>query len=416
MQKYIIEGGKKLNGEMQVYSAKNCVLALLAASVLTNEQIVIHNCPKITDVLNMIKILESLGVKVAWSEDNVIVDSECISSNEIPEHFAKEIRSSIFLMGSIIGRLKTAKAVFPGGCDIGLRPIDLHLKGLRALNIRIRETGGYLLCDGREARGGYIHLDFPSVGATENIIMASVLIDGTTIITNVAKEPEVVSLAQFLIKMGAKIYGAGTSTITIEGVKKLHGIEYTPIPDRIVAGTYALAVCMTGGEVVINNCCIRDLEALISKINGNSAEIINYDNKLIVKAYNRPISVKNIETQPYPGFPTDLQAQILALQTVSAGACIIVENMFETRYKHVGELMKMGADIIVRERVAMVRGVDRLHGAEVYASDLRAGAALVLAGLNAEGQTTVNNIYHIDRGYYMLDNALNSAGADIKRI
>ncbi len=415
MDKYLIEGGKSLNGELQVYKAKNCVLALLAASILTDEKIVLHNCPKILDVFSMIKILCSIGVTVMWQGDSIIIDSSTLNSCEIPSNYAKEIRSSIFLMGSILGRTKKAKAVFPGGCDIGIRPIDLHLKGLRTLGIQIEEYGGYLLCDGENARGNNIHLDFPSVGATENIILASVLTKGHTTITNVAKEPEIVALQDFLLQMGANIHGAGGSVIEIEGVEKLHGAEFTPIPDRIVAGTYLIAGAICGGDVTVTNCSPLDMTALISKLQNVTNLKVSKDS-IRIRSNGRLPSIKMIETQPYPGFPTDLQAQILTLQCVSNGVSMIVENMFETRYKHVGELVKMGADVVVRDRTALITGVSFISGAEVNAFDLRGGAALVLAGICAKGVTTINNIRHIERGYLDLDESLNNVGANIKKI
>lgn len=416
MDRLLINGGHRLEGELAVHSAKNCVLALLAACVMATRPVTLFNCPKITDILNMTKIIEALGGKIYWEKDDLTVDCSVLTGNEIPSSYAKEIRSSLFLIGPIIGRLKHAKAAFPGGCDIGIRPIDLHLKGLRALNIDIEETGGFLYCNGENAEGNDIHLDFPSVGATENIMMAAVLAKGRTIITNAAKEPEITALQNFLNKMGAKISGAGSSTIIIEGVKKLEGCEFEPIPDRIVAGTYIIAAAITGGKLLVSNCVPDDITALLSKLEGCVSRLSNGEKSVYIECSKRPDAISLIETSPYPGFPTDLQAQILALETVSKGTSVIVENIFETRYKHVSELTKMGADITVRDRLALVRGVERLKSAEVNAYDLRGGAALVLAGLNAEGVTVVNNAKHIDRGYFMLDKALNSVGADIRRI
>ena len=416
MEKLIIDGGVKLSGELEVYSAKNCVLALLAASVLTEKNVVIHNCPKITDVLNMIKILESLGSVVIWHGDTIVIDSSNISRFEIPSNYAKEIRSSLFLMGSLLSRFKKTKAAFPGGCDIGIRPIDLHLKGFRALNVTVKEEGGHIICNGQHARGGRIHLDFPSVGATENIMLAAILLKGKTTITNAAKEPEVVALQDFLNAMGAKVKGAGTDQIEIDGVKKLGAVEFTPIPDRIVAGTYLIAGAITHGELLIKNCCPKHLEALTDKLKNAVSKIAVFEKDIYIKADGDIISVPLTETQPYPGFPTDLQAQTLALQTVSKGSGIMVENIFETRYKHVAELTKMGANIVVKDKIALVRGVKNLHGAEVTAHDLRGGAALVLAGLCAVGRTEISDIKHIDRGYLNFDGALRSVGAKIERI
>lgn len=416
MERLIIDGGVRLSGELEVHSAKNCVLALLAASILTEKSIIIHNCPKITDVLNMIKILESLGSVVVWQGDTIVIDCGNVKGFEIPPSYAKEIRSSLFLMGSLLSRFKKAKAAFPGGCDIGIRPIDLHLKGFKALNISIKEEGGYLICNGRHARGGRVHLDFPSVGATENIMLAAILLNGKTTITNAAKEPEVVALQSFLNAMGAKVSGAGSDQIEIEGVKKLNEVEFTPIPDRIVAGTYLIAGAVTHGELLIKNCRPKHLEALTDKLKNAVQKIAVYENEIYIKADGDILSVPLTETRPYPGFPTDLQAQMLVLQTVSKGSGIIVENIFETRYKHVAELTKMGANIVVKDKIALIRGVKNLHGAEVTAHDLRGGAALVLAGLCATGRTEIIDVKHIDRGYLRLEDTLNGVGARIKRI
>lgn len=416
MEKFVIEGGSRLNGEIYVAKAKNSVLALLAAAVMTDERVVLRDCPKILDVQKMINILVSLGVKVVWQGNDIHIDSSSLATYEIPETYAREIRSSVFLMGSILGRLKKAKAVFPGGCEIGLRPINLHLKGLRGLGVNVIEEGGYIYCDGENARGNNIHLDFPSVGATENIMLAAVLAKGVTVITNAAKEPEIVALADFLRGLGAKIGGAGTSSIVVEGVKKLHGAEFTPIPDRIAAGTYLLAGAITGGDVVVRECNPWHMQALISKIDGMAGNLFVGKKEVRIRAFAKQKSIELIETQPYPGFPTDLQAQILTLECLGDNSTIIVENLFETRFKQVSELLKMGANVVVRDRYAMVRGVERLHGAVVNAPDLRAGAALVLAGLAAEGVTEVMNIAQIDRGYFKLEDTLAHVGAKIKRI
>lgn len=416
MNKYVVMGGNKLDGQLEVFSAKNCVLVLLAASILTEEQVIIHKCPRITDVYNMLLILNELGVKTTWQGDSIVIDSSNANNYEMPQSISKEIRSSIFLMGSILGRFKQAKAAFPGGCDIGIRPIDLHLKGLRKLNVKIVEQGGFLLCTGKDMRGATIHLDIPSVGATENIILTAVLANGITRIINAAKEPEIVSLVDMLKKMGAIVSGEGTSEIEIVGVSKLYGTEFTPIPDRIVAGTYLLAAAATKGNIHIINCIPQHIEALISKANGLCCDIIKHKDSITVRGYDKPKSIELIETLPFPGFATDLQAQAMSVQTVSDGVSIIIENMFETRFKHVSELTKMGAKITVRENLAVVRGVKRLTGADVNVYDLRGGAAIVIAALNAEGVTVINDISHIERGYCNFDLALRSVGAQIDKI
>lgn len=416
MEKLIINGNKKLSGKICVQASKNAVLPILAASILTDKTVVLKKCPKIIDVYNMIRILKELGCDVKWEEDSIIIDSKNACKSEIPQNLAKELRSSIFMLGSILGRFKYAKVAYPGGCDIGLRPIDLHIKGLSLLNVIIEENGGTLFCDGKDLKGGNVHLDCPSVGATENIIMAAVLAKGNTIIRNAAKEPEITDLQNFINLMGGKITGAGSSTIEIEGVTKLNGVEYTPIPDRIAAGTYLIGAAMTGGVIEINNCCIEHFYSLVTKLRETACKIECFNDKIYLSSPKRLLPIHIIETMPYPGFPTDLQAQILSLCTIADGTSIIMENIFETRYKHVAELLKMGAKVTVRDRMAIVRGVNKLNGAEVWAHDLRGGAALVLAALAAEGVTQINDITHIDRGYEKIEIVMQSLGGDIKRV
>ncbi len=416
VDKILIKGGKQLFGEIGISSAKNAFLPILAGSILCSGNVVLHKYPKYDDVTNMVEILENLGGKKKIVDDALMLDMNNLTNFEIPKELACLTRSSIFSLGSILGRFKFAKVAYPGGCEIGARPIDLHIKGLQALNVKVVDRRGYLTCDGREMKGGNVHLDFPSVGATENIMMAGVLAKGKTKIFNAAKEPEIVDLQNFLNRAGAKIKGAGTSTISIEGVKSLHNVEYTPIPDRIIAGTYIIATVMCGGEVTLNGAKTEHLQSLISKLDNNSCKIITKGDKIKVTSSGRLNSIAKIETMPYPGFPTDLQPQIMALQTISKGTSLIVENLFETRFKHTGELIKMGADILIEGRSAVVKGVNKLYGAEVVATDLRGGAGLVLAGLVADGYTTITNIGQINRGYESIENDLYSLGADIKRI
>lgn len=415
MGKFIINGGNRLCGEVEIQGAKNTILPLFAAALLTEEKVEISNVPSLADVNNMIKILENLGAKVTRYGDCAIIDASVMTSFDIPNELAKELRSSIFLLGSVLSRQKYAKVAYPGGCDIGLRPIDIHIKGLRDLNVKIEESAGYIYCDATEMQGGEVHLDYPSVGATENLILAAVLTEGCTTVHNAACEPEIVDLQRFLNKMGAKVTGGGTSTVKITGVERLKGTKYRAMPDRIVAGTYALAAAVTGGEVVLKGAKHGDMRALLSKLAKTSCIITQNSDNIHIKANRRPTSVLRISTQPHPGFPTDLQAPMMTLQTVSEGICVFTENIFENRFRHVGELRKMGADIIINGRTAVIRGVSRLTGAEVYAQDLRGGAALVLAGLNAEGVTIVNDIYHIDRGYESMETTLAKLGADIHR-
>lgn len=416
MDKFIIKGGKKLNGSIKVTPAKNAYLPILAGTILCEKPIILHDCPKYVDVINMCKILENLGGNVNCNKEcKLKIDCSSLSSYKIPHELASVLRSSIFSLGSILGRFKHAKVAYPGGCEIGARPIDLHIKGLQALNVKIVDKHGYLTCDGRNMKGGRVNLDFPSVGATENIMLAAVLTKGETEIINAAKEPEIVDLANFLNKMGAKISGAGTSVIKIVGVKHLNGGEYTPMPDRIIAGTYLIAGLMAGGKIEIKNFKADNNIALLEKIKKTTCNIKLEHDILTLKSEGRLKSINKVETSPYPGFPTDLQAQTLALQTISKGTSMIVENLFETRFKHVPELVKMGAKIEVKDRTAVVHGVEKLYGADVNATDLRGGVSLVLAGLVAEGYTTINNIHHIDRGYYKLENELSNLGAEISR-
>ncbi len=416
MKEYIINGGRMLEGTVDIRGAKNSILPLLAGCILTDEITVLHDCPYISDVDSMIKILEGLGCKIIRNDRDLIVDSSGVCNSQIPSSLAKELRSSIFLLGSLLSRLKKAKVAYPGGCDIGLRPIDIHIAGLKELNIDIQEQGGFIICNSQNARCADVVLDLPSVGATENLMMSSVFIKGKTVIRNCAKEPEIVDLQKFLNAMGAKIKGAGSSVIVVEGVDKLHGVEYTPIPDRIVAGTYLIATAMCGGNVELRNVNSEHISSLISKLSKTTCKIYVKNDRIIVKSKGRQKSLDCIETMYYPGFPTDLQSQIMAMQTVSRGTSVIVENIFETRFKTASELKKLGADITIKGRVAVVKGVKELTGSEVVATDLRGGASLVLAGLVAYGETVVKDIHHIDRGYEDMSLDLSALGANIRRV
>lgn len=415
MSKYIIQGGKTLDGTVNIRGAKNSVLPLLAASLLTDQQVIIHNCPDISDVANMIRMLEAMNVRVSRENSSIIIDSSNLNSHIISPDLAREVRSSLFLLGPILGRMKQGKASYPGGCDIGLRPIDIHIKGLSELNVSIHEKMGYIECDGTNMKGADIMLDYPSVGATENIMMAAVTAPGLTIIRNAAKEPEIIDLQDMLVRMGAKVSGAGHNVIYIEGVKKLHGTEYTPIPDRIVAGTFVIAGALCGGKLEIIGAEPEHISSLLVKLSKTACKIDIKNDRIYISNNKRLKSLGYVETMPYPGFPTDLQAQTMVLESVSSGTSVIVENIFETRFKHVPELARMGASITVKGRTAFVRGVEKLYGADVRANDLRGGVSLVLAGLKAEGTTTVSDIYHIDRGYEHLSDILINLGADIIR-
>ena len=416
MDKYIINGGNELYGSVDIQTAKNSVLPVLAATVLTDDKVRILYVPNITDVKNMVKILSCLGCKAVYEGNDIIVDSSCADCYEIPRALAHELRSSVFLLGSVISRFHTAKIAYPGGCDIGLRPVDLHLTGLKRLGVEITEENGYIICRCDKLHGNEIMLDCPSVGATENIMLAAVKAEGTTIIKNAAREPEIEDLQNFLNRIGAKVSGAGSGTIRIDGVNKLEGCEYLPIPDRIEAGTFLIGAAMCGGEITAEGAYPENISSLIHKLTENGCKIHINNDKIVLENHKRLASVKSIETQPYPGFPTDLQAQFTALCCICEGHSIVTENLFETRFKYVPELRKMGADITVIDRNAFVRGVEKFKGATVVANDLRGGAALVLAGLAADGRSEVMGISHIDRGYGSLEYKLRNLGADIVRV
>ena len=416
MEKYIINGGNKLYGNVEIQSAKNSVLPILAASVLTDEKVTLVNVPHISDVRNMVNILSCLGCKAVYDGNNIIIDSSSADCFEIPIALAHELRSSVFLLGSVISRFRSAKIAYPGGCDIGLRPVDLHLTGLKRLGVKITKKNGYILCKCDKLSGNEIMLDCPSVGATENIMLAAVKAEGVTVIKNAAREPEIEDLQNFLNLIGAKVAGAGSGTIVIEGVKSLSGCEYKPIPDRIEAGTFLIGAAMCGGEITAEGVYPENISSLIHKLTENGCKIRIDNDKIVLENHRKLTSVKTIETQPYPGFPTDLQAQFTALCCICTGHSIVTENLFETRFKYVPELRKMGADVTVFGRNAFVRGVDKFKGAQVLAHDLRGGAALVLAGLAAEGRSEVMDISHIDRGYGSFEYKLRKLGADIVRV
>lgn len=416
MEKYIVKGGNSLEGEIEIQSAKNSVLCLLSCCVLTDEKVVIKKCPKIYDVFNMIKILTSIGCKVEWIGSSLEIDCSGMNRSVVPENYSKAMRSSIFLLGPLVAKMKQAAISYPGGCDIGLRPIDLHIKGLKALGVNIVDEGGVLSCTAETLVGTTFQLDYPSVGATENLMMAATLAKGRTIVKNAAKEPEIMDLQRFINALGGKVFGAGSSTIVIEGVKKLHGAEFTPIADRIVGGTYLIAGAITGGKLEIKGVHEEDIYSLIVKLRESACKIHSESDKIYIEAPERCKAIHIIETSPYPGFPTDLQAQIMALETVSEGTCILQENLFETRFKHVGELSKLGANITLRGRIAVIEGVERLRGGKLTAYDLRGGAALVIAGLKAEGITEIECVHHIERGYENIISDLKLVGADIIRV
>lgn len=416
MSKYIINGGRKLFGQVEVPSAKNAVLPILAACILADSEVVIHKCPNLRDVDNMLKILEGLGCVVVKEGTDVTISSNNVSHGVVSHDLAQELRSSIFLLGSILAKLGKADMAYPGGCEIGLRPIDIHLDGLKALNIEVVEDGGHIYCDATNMKASELILDLPSVGATENLMMATVFTKGRTVISNVAREPEIVDLQEFLNAMGANVRGAGSSVITIEGVKSLHGVEYTPVSDRIAAGSYIISTVMCGGEVEFTNIIPEHLRSLVSKLSKTTCNIYTKNGIMRVRSNGRHPRLPKIDTMYYPGFPTDLQSQMTALATICDGTSIITENIFETRFKQISEFRKMGAKVDVKGRTAIIEGVSRLSGAEVTAEDLRGGASLVSMGLYADRTTIVSDIYHIERGYEGMDNIYASLGADIVRV
>ncbi len=416
MDKFVVEGGRRLDGSVNVQSAKNSVLPLLAASILTERRVTIRETPAIADVSCMAQILRELGAEVSFRGDDVTIDSANACSHRISSALTKELRSSVFMLGSLLTRFHRAVIAYPGGCDIGLRPIDIHLNALKRLGVDITERDGYIFCECERLRGAEIPIDFPSVGATENIMLASVKAEGRTLVQGAAKEPEIVDLQNFLNAMGARVRGAGTDVIEIEGVKTLGGVEYLPIKDRIEAGTYLIACAVCGGEVEVCGAKPENVGLLLHKLRENGCKIHIKNDKIRIASYGRLKCNRRIETMPFPGFPTDLQAQVTALNSVCEGCALIVENLFETRFKYVPELQKMGADIEVKGRTAFVRGVKGLHGASVVAGDLRGGAALVIAALAAEGTSEVLDLSHIDRGYSDLRGKLKGLGAEIKRV
>lgn len=416
MDKYVIDGGRRLAGSVALQSAKNSVLPLLAASILTEKRVVIRDAPNISDVACMAQILRELGATVRFSGGNVTIDSADACCHEIPSSLTRELRSSVFMLGSLLSRFGRALIAYPGGCDIGLRPIDLHLSALKRLGVTISERDGFIFCECAKLRGAEILLDFPSVGATENILLAAVKAEGRTVLTGAAKEPEIVDLQNFLNAMGAKVAGAGTDVIEIEGVKELHGATYRPMKDRIEAGTFLFAAAACGGEVEVVGVTPENIRLLLHKLRENGCKIHTKNDKIRIESRGRLKCNRRIETMPFPGFPTDLQAQATALNASCSGCALIVENLFETRFKYVPELQKMGADIEVKGRTAFVRGVGRLHGASVTAGDLRGGAALVIAALGAEGISEVLDLSHIDRGYADFRTKLKKLGASIRRV
>ncbi|MDD4716207.1 MAG: UDP-N-acetylglucosamine 1-carboxyvinyltransferase [Oscillospiraceae bacterium] len=415
MSAFLVSGGNRLSGAVHVHGAKNSVLPILAATIMSGKVSVLHNCPDLKDVTASIQILEYLGCKVQREGGTVTVDSNPMSRCDIPDELMREMRSSVIFLGAILARTGRAVMSFPGGCELGSRPIDLHLSSLRALGAEIDEKSGCLYCAAPKLRGCEVNLSIPSVGATENTMLAACGSEGVTVITNAAREPEIADLQNFLIAMGARIQGAGSSTIIIEGGYPFHELSYRVMADRIVAATYLTAVAAAGGEVEIEDVDYRQLSTVTATLIEAGCYIRSDPKRVFISCTKPLFGVRPIRTAPYPGFLTDAQAPLMAALAKSQGTTVFVENIFENRYRHVAELMRMGADIRVEGRVAVVCGVNTLRGASVRATDLRGGAALVVAALGAEGDSRITGLGHIDRGYQDLDETLRSLGAAIWR-
>jgi len=415
LEKFVIEHSGTLRGRVRISGSKNSVLPIIAAALLTDEECALDDVPKLTDVLIMQSIIEDLGGKTSWDGEKLTIHTTDIKKTQVAYELCSKMRASFLVAGPILARCGEVKISMPGGCAIGSRPVDLHLKGLAALGAEISQEHGYIHARATKLVGANIYLDFPSVGATENIMMAAALAKGQTIIQNAAVEPEIVDLSNFLTSMGAQIRGSGTDTIKITGVDKLRGTNHNIIPDRIEAGTFMIAAAISCGDVFLENVVIDHLKPAIAKLREMGVEIDeDFDDGIRIKgtATRLPIDIK---TLPYPGFPTDMQAQFLSLLAITPGTNIVTETVFENRFMHVPELIRMGADIKIDSRSAVIEGVAKLAGTQVKASDLRAGAALVLAALAASGTTEIHDIYHIDRGYYRFDEKLRALGAKIIR-
>ncbi|WP_368489171.1 UDP-N-acetylglucosamine 1-carboxyvinyltransferase [Clostridium sp. BJN0013] len=416
MNKLVINGGNPLSGSIEINGAKNAAVAILPASILASEGTCsIDNIPDIEDVHCIEKILKSLGCKVKTGKNLVVIDSTTINKIDADTDDVRKMRASYYLIGALLGRFKKARVELPGGCPIGVRPIDQHIKGFEALGAKVEIKHGCVSVSAEKLIGTSIFFDVVSVGATINVMLAATLAEGVTTLENVAKEPHVVDVANFLNSMGANIKGAGTEIIRVVGVKKLKGCSYSVIPDQIEAGTYMIAAAACGGEVIIENVIPKHLESISAKLIEMGVEIIENGDSITVRSKGRLKGV-NIKTQPYPGFPTDVQQPLSALLTIAEGRSIINESIWESRFKHIDELKKMGANIKVEGRIAIIDGVDKLSGAIVKATDLRAGAAMVIAGLIADGTTEVLSIDHIDRGYPNIEDKFTALGADIKRV
>ena len=415
MSRLLIQGGNRLAGEVTIQGAKNSVLPVLAATILTGGEVELRRCPRLRDVEASIRILQALGCRAAWQGDNLAVDTSRMSGCAIPDALMREMRSSAIFLGAILARCGQAELCYPGGCELGPRPIDLHISGLRALGAEIDDTGGTLHCKAQKLTGREIVLGFPSVGATENLMLAACGAEGVTVLSNAAREPEIEDLQNFLNTCGGEVTGGGTSTVMIRGGRPLHGGTYTVIPDRIAAATYLCAAASAGGDIFLRGAREAHLSTVTAALREAGCAITADSSGIACRCGGRLNAPRPIRTAPYPGFPTDAQAIVMAALLRCRGAAVFEENLFSSRYRHVDELARMGADIRTSGRVAVVLGVERLHGAAVRSTDLRGGAALCVAALTAEGETVVSDIAHIDRGYQSLEQDLTALGAEIKR-
>lgn len=419
MQKLIIKGGNRLRGELSLQGCKNSALPIIAAALLCGEDCTLHNCPRLTDVYSASRILNCLGCRCGFSGNTVMVDSSAVTGTEIPEALMREMRSSIIFMGAMLGRMGECTVSVPGGCELGPRPIDMHLAAMRKMGVDVREGGGRILCrtSGGKAKGTKINLSFPSVGATENIILCAVTAEGETVINNAAREPEICDLCGFLRACGADISGDGGSSIVVNGRMKLHGCEYSIMPDRIAGATYLSMTAAAGGEIILKNACIPEMEPFLTVLEQTGCSIYTGGGKIYLRSSPRLRAVPDrIRTMPHPGFPTDAQAVLMSALTLADGTSIFEENIFDCRYRHTEALVKMGADIQVLGKVAVVKGVSKLSGASVEATDLRGGAAMAAAALAAEGTSEITRISHIDRGYEKFEESIRLLGGDIRRV
>ncbi len=415
MKSIVINGGRKLSGEVSISGAKNAALPIIAAGLLCDGEHRIRNVPSLADVRTLGRILQHMGVAFASTDHEIILDPSKVSEPEAPYDLVRTMRASVLVLGPLVARFGRARVSLPGGCAIGARPVNLHIAGLEKMGAKVAIEHGYIVAEAKRLRGAQIYFDIVTVTGTENLLMAAVLADGETVLENAAREPEVVDLANALIAMGARIEGAGTDVIRVRGVERLRPLDHTVVPDRIETGTFVIAAAITGGNVTIRSCRPEHIDALLSKVSEAGAAVSVGEGSITVTGES-PIRPVNVKTLPYPGFPTDMQAQFMSLMTLAQGTSIINETIFENRFTHVAELRRMGADIQHDGRTAVVKGVPRLSGAPVMATDLRASASLILAGLAAEGTTVVSRIYHLDRGYENIEGKLSALGADIKRV